>query len=195
VPLEPDTVAAIDAWIAERAQRALPHPRDGRPAEVVFPRARPSPHLVPPPQGPARCGRGRQPGWPRRPVAADRPAPAETHLPNQPDQRRRDRAARSAGKWVTSPRDDTAPRKASLATIRGAYQSAMDKVRAGQLLPLTVVGGAPTVPDKVQWLHAEMLKTRLPRGFCARAQAAGPCLYATSASGATSSSPTPRRKR
>ena len=63
-------------------------------------------------------------------------------------------------------------------TIRSAYQNAMDKVRAGQLLPLTVVGGAPTVPDKVQWLHAEMLKTRLPHGFCARPKAAGPCPYA-----------------
>jgi hypothetical protein len=34
------------------------------------------------------------------------------------------------------------------------------------------------VPDKVQWLHAEMLKTRLAHGFCARPKAAGPCPYA-----------------
>jgi hypothetical protein len=54
----------------------------------------------------------------------------------------------------------------------------MDKIRAGQLLPLTAVGGAPLVPDKVQWLHAEMLKTKLAHGFCARPKAAGPCPYA-----------------
>jgi len=34
------------------------------------------------------------------------------------------------------------------------------------------------VPDKVAWLHAEMLKTRLAHGFCARPKAAGPCPYA-----------------
>jgi hypothetical protein len=63
-------------------------------------------------------------------------------------------------------------------TIRSAYQAAMGKVRAGQLLPLTAVGAAPPVPDRVQWLHAEMLKTRLAHGFCARPKAAGPCPYA-----------------
>ncbi|HEY3259026.1 MAG TPA: hypothetical protein VGJ95_01965 [Pseudonocardiaceae bacterium] len=63
-------------------------------------------------------------------------------------------------------------------TIRSAYQAAMDKVRAGQLLPLVAVGAAPPVPDRVQWLHAEMLKTRLAHGFCARPKAAGPCPYA-----------------
>jgi hypothetical protein len=59
-------------------------------------------------------------------------------------------------------------------TIRSAYQTAMNKVRAGQLLPITVVDGTPAVPDKVQWLHSEMLKTRLAHGFCARPKAAGP---------------------
>jgi hypothetical protein len=63
-------------------------------------------------------------------------------------------------------------------TIRSAYQAAMGKVRAGQLLPLTALGAAPPVPDRVQWLHAEMLKTRLAHGFCARPKAAGPCPYA-----------------
>nr|WP_307857470.1 tyrosine-type recombinase/integrase [Mycobacterium sp. SM1] len=63
-------------------------------------------------------------------------------------------------------------------TIRSAYQAAMDKGRAGQLLPLTAVNAAPPVPDKVAWLHAEMLKTRLAHGFCARPKAAGPCPYA-----------------
>ena len=68
--------------------------------------------------------------------------------------------------------------KLATPTIRSAYQAAMDKVRAGQLLPLTAVNAAPPVPDKVAWLHAEMLKTRLAHGFCARPKAAGPCPYA-----------------
>jgi integrase len=37
VPLEPDTVAVIDAWTTQRGrQRALPHPRHGRPTEFLF---------------------------------------------------------------------------------------------------------------------------------------------------------------
>jgi integrase len=37
VPLDPDTVQVIDAWIAQRGrQRALPHPRDGRLTEFLF---------------------------------------------------------------------------------------------------------------------------------------------------------------
>jgi integrase len=37
VPLEPDTVAVIDAWTARRGrQRALPHPRHGRLTEFLF---------------------------------------------------------------------------------------------------------------------------------------------------------------
>lgn len=68
--------------------------------------------------------------------------------------------------------------KLATPTIRSAYQAAMDKVSAGQLLPLTAANAAPPVPDKVAWLHAEMLKTRLAHGFCARPKAAGPCPYA-----------------
>lgn len=37
VPLEPATVAILDSWINQRGpQRALPHPRHGRPADFVF---------------------------------------------------------------------------------------------------------------------------------------------------------------
>ena len=68
--------------------------------------------------------------------------------------------------------------KLATPTIRSAYHVAMGKVRAGQLLPLTAVNAAPPVPDRVPWLHAEMLKTRLAHGFCARPKAAGPCPYA-----------------
>jgi hypothetical protein len=85
--------------------------------------------------------------------------------------------------------------KLATPTIRTAYQAAMDKVRAGQLLPLTAVNAAPPVPDKVAWLHAEMLK---PDWRTASAPAPKPPDLAptpTSANSATSSSPTQRASR
>ena len=63
-------------------------------------------------------------------------------------------------------------------TIRTAYQTAVDKIRAGQTLSIVTLGGASPVADRVEWLHAEMLKTRLPHGYCSRHQAAGACSYA-----------------
>ncbi len=37
VPLDEPTLAAFDAWTAQRGpQRALPHPRDGRPTDFLF---------------------------------------------------------------------------------------------------------------------------------------------------------------
>ena len=63
-------------------------------------------------------------------------------------------------------------------TIRTAYQAAMEKIRDGQALPVAATAPAAAVPDHVQWLHAEMVKTRLAAGYCARHQAAGACPYA-----------------
>ena len=44
-------------------------------------------------------------------------------------------------------------------------------------LTLTPVG-RPIVPDKVTWLAAEMLKTRVAHGYCPRHQSQGACPYA-----------------
>jgi len=63
-------------------------------------------------------------------------------------------------------------------TIRAAYQTAMDNLRGRQALPIIAIGGAPVIPDRIEWLHAEMLKTRLAHGYCSRPQAAGACPYA-----------------
>jgi hypothetical protein len=62
-------------------------------------------------------------------------------------------------------------------TVRAAYQTAMDKVRVRQLLPL-LVGPAPTVPSRVEWLRAELLKTRVAHGYCSRDLVAEACPYA-----------------
>nr|WP_232060666.1 site-specific integrase [Mycobacterium avium] len=60
-------------------------------------------------------------------------------------------------------------------TLRAAYDEAMGKMR--RQFTLTPVG-KPILPDKVGWLHSEMLKTRVAHGYCARHESAGACPYA-----------------
>ena len=179
VPLEPDTVALIDTWMAYRGrQRALPHPRDGRPTEFLF----------------VEHGRRLTSFRLRNGLLA---AVDATELGGRDGQRMHVTLHQLRHTFGTSlinggmglpalmalmghvtPEMTLRYAKLASPTIRSAYQDAMDKVRAGQLLPITTVGNAPVVPDKVQWLHSEMLKTRLAHGFCARPTAAGPCPYA-----------------
>jgi hypothetical protein len=68
-------------------------------------------------------------------------------------------------------------RYATLASpaLRAAYDEAMGKMR--RQFTLTPVG-RPILPDKISWLHSEMLKTRVAHGYCARHPAAGACPYA-----------------
>jgi integrase len=179
VPLDPDTVALIDAWSAQRGrQRALPHPRDGRLTEFLF------------------LEHGRRPtsfrlrkGLLDAVAAADLRGRDGNLLHITPHQLRHTFGTSLINGGISLPAlmalmghvtPEMTLRYAKLAspTIRSAYQAAMDKVRAGQLLPLTAVNASPPVPDKVAWLHTEMLKTRLAHGFCARPKAAGPCPYA-----------------
>jgi hypothetical protein len=78
----------------------------------------------------------------------------------------------------TSPRDDAALRpKRPRGTVRTAYQQAMDKVRVRQPLPL-LVDGHQAVPDRVEWLRSEMLKTRIANGYRSRDLVAEACPYA-----------------
>ena len=62
-------------------------------------------------------------------------------------------------------------------TVRDAYDAAMTRVRARGELPL-VVAGRPVVPDRIEWLRTEMLKTRVAHGYCSRHLAAQACPYA-----------------
>ena len=62
-------------------------------------------------------------------------------------------------------------------TVRAAYETAMDKIRLRQPLPL-IPAGKPVVPERVQWLSSEMLKTRVAHGYCSRHLAAEACPYA-----------------
>jgi len=70
-------------------------------------------------------------------------------------------------------------RYASLAssTVRAAYDQAMSKARSRLTLPIAPVGQA-IVPDRVQWLRGEMLKTRVAHGYCSRNLVAEACSYA-----------------
>jgi hypothetical protein len=70
-------------------------------------------------------------------------------------------------------------RYASLAspTVRAVYEDAMAKVRIRQPLPL-LVNDRPAVPGRVEWLRAELLKTRVAHSYCSRHLAAEACPYA-----------------
>ncbi len=62
-------------------------------------------------------------------------------------------------------------------TVRAAYEAAMSKVRGRQSLLVAPVGKV-AVPDRVEWLGSEMLKTRVAHGYCSRHLVAQACPYA-----------------
>lgn len=61
--------------------------------------------------------------------------------------------------------------------MRAAYEAAMGKVRARSAL-VVAPASKTAVPDRVEWLRAEMLKTRVAHGYCAREIVVEPCPYA-----------------
>ncbi len=67
--------------------------------------------------------------------------------------------------------------KLSSPTVRSAYETAMTKVRGRRPLLIPPASGT-SVPSRVDWLRAEMLKTRVAHGYCSREPVAGPCPYA-----------------
>lgn len=85
VPLDDDTVATLDTWIAQRGpQRAVPHLSRGPSRRLPVPRGRPSTHRLPAPAGPKTCrDRRRTPRARWRAVTGD-PASAASHLRNRP---------------------------------------------------------------------------------------------------------------
>ena len=179
VPLDDDTVAVLDGWLDQRGpQRAIPHPRDSRRADFLFLEGgrRPSPQ---------RLRRGLR----RAAAAAGLHGADGTPLVVVPHQLRHSYGTELVNGGISLPAlmallghvtPEMTLRYAKLAnpTIRAAYQDAIDKTRVGRALPIATVNRNVVVPDRVAWLRAEMLKTRLAHGFCAREPAAGPCAYA-----------------
>jgi site-specific recombinase XerD len=178
VPLDADTLAALDAWMAIRGrQRALTHPRHGRPVDFLFVIAG------------ARIGHTRI----RRGIedairAAGLTGAAGQPLRITPHQLRHTYATSLVNAGMSlqalmallghvSPQMTL--RYAALAngTVRGAYDAAMAKLHQRRPLPL-VVAGRPVVPNKIAWLSSEMIKTRVAHGYCSRHLAAEACPYA-----------------
>jgi hypothetical protein len=60
-------------------------------------------------------------------------------------------------------------------TLRAAYDEAAGKI--ARRIPLAPPG-RPAIPDRVEWLASEMLKTRVAHGLCSRELAAEACAYA-----------------
>jgi site-specific recombinase XerD len=176
VPLDPDTLAALDDWATVRGQqRAHPHPRTGRVTDFLF--SERGQRL-----GPWRIRSGLD-----RAVAAAGLSGADGEaLRVVPHQLRHTYATTlvNAGMslqalmallgHVTA---EMTLRYATLAspTLRAAYDEAIGKARPR--LPL-IVNDRPVLPSKAEWLRGEMLKTRVAHGYCSRHLAAEACPYA-----------------
>jgi integrase len=179
VPLDPDTLAVLDTWIAHRGkQRALPRPRDGHPADYLF------------------CEGGRRPtgfrlrrGLVHAAAAAGLQGPDGVALHVTPHSLRHTFGTSLINGGISLPAlmallghvtPEMTLRYAKLAspTVRAAYDDAMAKVRVGRLLPIAPVGITAAIPDRVSWLSSEMLKTRVAHGYCSRSEVAGACPYA-----------------
>jgi site-specific recombinase XerD len=176
VPLNPGTLAVLDSWATQRSQhRPIPHPRTGRPTHFLF--TEHGRRL-----GATRLRNGLQTAI----HTAGLTDPTGQPLRITPHQLRHTYATELANAGmslqalmallghVTS---EMTIRYATLAptTLNTAYENAVAGLRPQ--LPIAAPA-RPIIPDRITWLNAEMIKTRLGTGYCARHHAAGPCDYA-----------------
>jgi site-specific recombinase XerD len=178
VPLDAATLGAFDAWMATRGrQRPVTHSRDGRLAEFLF------------------MERGRRLSAFRLRQGLDDAVAAgwlrgrgDQALHVTPHQLRHTYATTlvNAGMSLQAlmavlghVSAEMTLRYASIAspTVRAAYEAAMGKVRASTALVIVPLGKT-AVPDRVDWLRSEMLKTRVAHGYCSRDLVAEACPYA-----------------
>ncbi|HEX2028054.1 MAG TPA: tyrosine-type recombinase/integrase [Nitriliruptorales bacterium] len=177
VPLDQPPLDALDDWFDHRQhQRALPHPRDGRLADFVFvERGR---RL-----GPTRLQTGLRTavatpgltaadGAPLRVVSHQLRHTYATSLVNAGMSLQ----ALMALLGHRSPEMTIRYARLASPTLRAAYDQAIGKMR--RLLPIAPPPGPAPVPDRVQWLRSEMLKTRVAHGYCSRDLVADACSYA-----------------
>ena len=177
VPLDAATIAVLDEWFAHRRQQpAMPHPRDGRPTDFVF--VENGRHL-----GPARIHKGLRDaiglagltgpdGQPRRIVAHQLRHTYATSLVNA------GMSLQALMSLLGHSSPEMTIRYAQLAspTLRAAYDQAVGKLR--RRIPVAPVIAGKVVPHDVEWLRAEMLKTRVAHGYCSRDLTAEACAYA-----------------
>jgi integrase len=176
VPLDEATLAALDALAHHRGpQRSLPHPRYARDADFMFA------------EGGRRIhGERLRRGLRQAAQSAGLTGTGGHPLKVVPHQLRHTYATTLVNAGMSLPAlmallghqtPEMTLRYATLAspTLRSAYDTAMGKMRRQFTLTPT---GRPIVPDKITWLHAEMLKTRVAHGYCSRDLAAEACPYA-----------------
>lgn len=174
VPLDTDTVTAIDTWINQRgSQRPHPHPTTGEPTDFLF----------------THHGR-RLKEWRirkgLRTAAAAVTGPGGEPRNITPHQLRHTYATELANAGMSLQAlmallghvtPEMTLRYATLASpiLRDAYDEAIGRVRK----PITAVNHRPPpVPTKIEWIASEFLKTRVAHGYCSRHLAAGACPYA-----------------
>lgn len=176
VPLDAETIHALDAWTAHRGvQRAHLHPKTGQAVDFLF------------------VEHGRRLGpWRVRQALREAAGTAKLSgadgatLTVTPHQLRHTYATELANAGMSlqalmSLLGHVTPemtlRYATLAspTLRAAYDQAIGKLRS--TLPLLVAVHRPP-SSQVDWLASEFVKTRLGTGTCSRHVAAGPCPYA-----------------
>ncbi|MGH9307684.1 MAG: tyrosine-type recombinase/integrase [Acidimicrobiales bacterium] len=179
VPLDAEPLHALDTWITARGtQRALQHARHRRPADFVFVE-----------RGRKLGGHRIRQGLRQAVLDAGVTAPDGTPLRVTPHQLRHTFGTALVNAGMGLPAlmallghvtPDMTLRYAQVAspTVRAGYETAMSKVRAKRPLFVLPAGGATSVPSKIDWLHSEMLKTRVAHGFCSRELTAGACPYA-----------------
>lgn len=176
VPLDAATLHVLDSWAQQRgAHRPLTHPRTGKQTDFLF------------------TAHGRRLGATRLRVGllaaaehAGLTGPGGAPLVVTCHQLRHTYATSLANAGMSLQAlmallghvtPQMTIRYATLASpaLRTAYDQAIGSIKTQ--LTLTPVG-RPIVPDKVNWLAAEMLKTRVAHGYCSRHAAGEACPYA-----------------
>ena len=178
VPLDPDTLAAFDGWITQRQpQRSLPHPRHNRPADFLFVD-----------KGRRVSDRRIRQGLFQAAADAGLQGPDGRPLSVTPHQLRHTYGTTLANAGMNlqalmallghvSPEMTLRYAKLAAPTVRAAYEAALGKMPSRQKLIIAPLGGR-AVPERVEWLRQEMLKTRVAHGYCSRHLSAEACPYA-----------------
>lgn len=176
VPVDDHALEALDEWLGQRQmQRARPHARDGHLADFVFvAKGR-------------RLGTTRvQRGFRDAVTAAGLFGPDGQPLKVTAHQMRHTWATELANAGMSiqalmtllghrSPEMTIRYARLASPALKTAYDQAAGRV--ARRIPVAPAG-KPAVPDRVEWLGAEMLKTRVANGYCSRDLVAEACPYA-----------------
>jgi len=176
VPVDAPALEAFDKWLAQRVpERARRHPRDGHLADFIF--VEHGRRL-----GTARIQRGLRDAV----IAAGLTGPDNEPLRVVAHQLRHTWATELANAGMSiqalmtllghrSPEMTIRYARLASPTLKAAYDQAAGKI--ARRIPVAPAG-RPAAPDRVEWLAAEMLKTRVAHGYCSRDLAAEACPYA-----------------